>query len=437
MFKEQKLKNGLSVITAPSRGTKTATILIMVGTGAKYENKKNSGLSHFLEHTFFKGTKNRPSSHSIVSELDGMGCDYNAFTGKEYTGYYIKVDSSKLNKAIDILSDIFLNSKFDASEINRERGVIVEELNMYRDNPMMYIEDIFEECLYGDTPAGRDTIGTKENILNLKRKEFVDYVNSQYSPENTYVVISGNISKGRIFSEIEKKFNVEEFNKRGKNFIEKEKVLDVQKKKKIKLHYKKTDQANLSLGVRSYAYNHKDSQILKIISIILGGSMSSRLFINLRERNGLAYYVRTGVETYSDSGYITTQAGVPVDKIEKAIKIIITEYKKITKKLVDPTELKKAKDLIAGKTAIQLESSDNVANWYGRQIVLGKTVERENKKKKKVKIITPEEVLKEIKKIKPADIKRVSKELFRTEMLNLAVIGPYKDTKKFEKLLEI
>jgi len=436
MYKQNKLKNGLSLITAPSRGTMTATILIMVGTGAKYENKKNSGLSHFLEHAFFKGTKKRPTAHSIVSELDGLGCDYNAFTGKEYTGYYIKVDNTKLNRAIDILSDMFLNSKFDASEINRERGVIIEELNMYRDNPMMYIEDIFEECLYGDTPAGRDTIGTKENILNLKRKEFVDYVNSQYGPENTCVVVSGNISEKKIMTEINKKFNTRAFSERGKKFIEKERVVEEQKKKKVKLHYKKTDQAHLSLGVRSYAYDHKDSQILKIISVILGGSMSSRLFINLRERNGLAYYVRTGVETYSDAGYITSQAGVPVDKIEKAIEIIVAEYKKIKTKLVDPAELKKVKDLIAGKIAIQLESSDNVANWYGRQAVLASTVERENKGKK-VKIISPEEALKQVKRVTTKDIKRVAEELFRTEMLNLAIIGPYKDAKKFEKLLKI
>ncbi|MDA3840434.1 MAG: pitrilysin family protein [Patescibacteria group bacterium] len=436
MFKKNTLTNGLTVITAPSRGTMTATILIMVGTGAKYENEKNSGLSHFLEHVFFKGTKNRPTAHSIVSELDGLGCDYNAFTGKEYTGYYIKVDATKLNKAIDILSDMFLNSKFDASEINRERGVIIEELNMYRDNPMMYIEDIFEECLYGDTPAGRDTIGTKENILNLKRSEFVNYVESQYGPENTFVVVSGNITEPKVLTEINKKFNVENFNKRGKKFVEKEVVVDEQKKKKVKIHYKKTDQVHLSLGVRSFSYDHKDSQTLKIISLILGGSMSSRLFINLRERNGLAYYVRTGAETYSDTGYITTGAGVPVDKIEKAIEIIIKEYKKITTKLVDPAELKKAKDLISGKVAIQLESSDNVANWYGRQALMINTVKRTNIKTKE-KIESPEEALRKIQKVNVSDIKRVAGELFQTDQLNLAVIGPYRDVKKFEELLKI
>lgn len=436
MFKQQKLKNGLTFIEAPSRGTMTATILIMVATGAKYESKEISGLSHFLEHVFFKGTKNRPTAHKIVSELDGLGCDYNAFTGKEYTGYYIKVASPKLNKAIDVLSDMFLYSKFDANEINRERGVIIEELNMYRDNPMMYIEDIFEECLYGDTPAGRDTIGTKETISSVKRKDFLDYVGSQYGPENTCIIVSGNIEGKNILKEIDSKFNVVAFNKRGNSFRAKELVVDEQKKKQVKIHYKKTDQAHLSLGVRSYAYDHKDAHILKIISLILGGSMSSRLFINLRERNGLAYYVRTGVETYSDSGYITTQAGVPVDKIEKAISIIISEYKKITKDLVKEDELKKAKDLIAGKVAIQLESSDNVANWYGRQAVLDMTVERE-RENYKTKIQTPEEALKEIKSIKATDIKRVAKEIFREDKLNLALIGPYKDVGRFEGLLKI
>ncbi|PLX21603.1 hypothetical protein C0584_02210 [Candidatus Parcubacteria bacterium] len=436
MFKETKLKNGLSVITSPMSGTRTATILIMVGTGARYENKMNNGLSHFLEHVFFKGTKKRASAHDIVSELDGLGCDYNAFTGKEYTGYYIKIDSAKLNKAIDVLSDMFLNSKFDAREINRERGVIIEELNMYQDNPMMYVEDIFEECLYGDTPAGRDTIGTKENILNLKRKEFVDYVNSQYGPENTFVVVSGDINENKVRAEINKKLNKDTFNKRGKKFVEKELVDDIQGAKKVKTHFKKTDQAHLSLGVRSFPYGHKDAQVLKLISVILGGSMSSRLFINLRERNGLAYYVRTSVETYTDSGYITTQAGVPVDKVEKAIEIIIKEYKTLTKKLVDPIELKKAKDLIAGKVAIQLESSDNVANWYARQAVLMAGAKRVGQEKN-IEVVDPEKAMKEILKVKTSDIKRVAAQIFKTDFLNLAIIGPYKNKKQFEKLLRI
>jgi len=435
-FKIKKYDSGLSLITAPVKGTKTATILIMVGTGSKYETKENNGISHFLEHAIFKGTKRRPSPKTIVNELDSLGCDYNAFTGKEYTGYWIKIDSSKLKKAIDILGDMFLNSKFNFSEISREKGVIIEELNMYLDNPMYYIEDMFEECVFGvDTPAGRDTIGTKENILGFIRKDFVDYFESQYGPSNTSIIVSGNIDEKKVEKDLSTIIKSNVFNSRGKNFQEKEVVVLNQEKAQIKVKEKKTDQAHLSLGVLAPGYGDKDSYALKLISVILGGSMSSRLFMNLREKNGLAYYVRTGHDAYTDSGYMTTQAGVPVDKVEKAIEIIISEYRKLTKALVGSEELKKAKDLMAGKIAIQLESSDNVANWYARQSVMLNAIARKDTKIRK--IVNPDENIKALKKVTANDIRRVARDIFKTSKLNLAVIGPYKDDKKFRRLLKI
>ncbi len=427
------MQKKLKIIKVPMRGTKTITILVMVGTGSKYENKKNNGISHFLEHMFFKGTKKRPNTMAISSELDALGAEFNAFTGKEYTGYWVKVEAGKIKKAIDILADMFLNSLFEQKEIDREKGVIIEELNMYEDNPMMHIEDVFEQVLYGDTPAGWDTIGTKENILSFKQKDFLNYFNSQYNPDSTVICLAGNFSGiGDIKKEVERKFLKKSFLQKN-SFKEKEKVVDEQKSPQVKIKHKKTDQAHLSLGVRTFPKGDKREIVLKLLSIILGGSMSSRLFISLREREGLAYYTHTSAEFYSDSGYLTTQSGVPVDKVERAIKIILKEYKKLSKNLIEPKELKRVKDMLIGRMAIQLEASDNVANWYARQEVMARTIKRE--RGESLKIVSPQEYLEKIKSIKAIDIKKVSQEIFVEKNLNLAVIGDYKDEKRFLELL--
>jgi len=415
-----KLKNGLRLIAIPMSGTKTATILVIVGTGSKYENKNNNGISHFLEHMFFKGTAKRPSTMAISAELDGIGAEFNAFTAKEYTGYWVKSDASKIELAMDVVSDMLLNSKIDAGEIAREKGVIIEEFNMYRDNPMMYVEDLFEECLYGDQPAGWDTIGTKQSILGLSRPDFMDYLKSQYGAQNTVICLAGNINNN-IIKKINKYFSKYQ----PTDFKDKIKVKEAQSRTQCKVHYKKTDQAHLSLGVRAFPIGHRDEIALKILGVLLGGSMSSRLFINLRERQGLAYYIRTSTEFYTDSGYLTTQAGVPVDKLEKAIQIILQEYKEIKIGLADKDELRRVKDLFAGKLAIQLEASDNVADWYGRQAVIRKN------------IFSPEEYIKKIKSVKLTDLRRVAQDIFTNQGLNLAVIGPYRDEARFRKILKI
>ena len=417
-------------------GTKTATILVMVRTGSKYENKNNNGISHFLEHMFFKGTEKRPDTLAISSELDSVGAEFNAFTGKEYTGYWVKTEAKQIELAMDVVSDMLINSKFEQKEIDREKGVIIEELNMYQDNPMMHIEDVFEELLYGNQPAGWDTIGTKKNILGFKRDDFIDYLTSQYGAQNVFVCIAGYIGAGKRepiikgdipecrlqLSALANKY----FSKlQASDFKDKLPAKEEQAKPQIKLHYKKTDQANLSLGVRAFPIGHQDEFILKITSIILGGSMSSRLFTQLRERNGLAYYVRTQAELYTDTGYLTTQAGVPVNKIKQAIKIILAEYKKISNELVSEKELEKTKHLICGKMAIQLEASDNVANWYGRVAVL------------RDKIITPDELLRSMKNVTVKDIQRVAQDIFVNKGLNLAVIGPFRDGERFEKILKL
>ncbi|MDD4902423.1 MAG: pitrilysin family protein [Patescibacteria group bacterium] len=418
-YNRSLLDNGLKLITAPIQGTKTVTAMVMFGTGAKYESLSMSGLSHFLEHLFFKGTKKRPNAQKLSSDLDALGCEYNAFTAKEYTGYWIKVDSSKIALAMDILSDMLLNSEFSSTEINKERGVIIEEINMYHENPMMYIEDVFEACLYGDTPAGREIAGTKANIQAFKRQNFMNYFTSQYGANSAVLCLAGNID------ERTERLAARYFGKMPRSpFKDKIRTADAQRVPAVRMHYKEGNQAIISLGVRAYDTYHEDKIILKVLAVLLGGSMSSRMFSELREKRGLAYFVHTTAETYTDTGYLTTQAGIPVGKQDQAVKVILSEYKKLRTKLVGKEELKRAKDLIRGRTVIGFEASDNVANWYAQREVL------------KEALLTPEEYFTKIDKIKAEDIRRVAKDIFKNEKLNLAVIGPFQDEAEFEKIVK-
>lgn len=417
-YKIDILSNKIPLVTIPIKGAPTVTALIIFKTGSKYENRSTNGLSHFLEHMFFKGTVRRPNTLTISSELDSLGGEFNAFTSKEFTGYWVKVAAPKMKAALNIISDMLLNSRFDATEIEREKGVIIEELNMYEDNPLLHVEDIFEACLYGDTPAGWETIGTKANIRSFKREDFINYLNSQYGARSAYVILAGGIKKDdkKVVAEMLTGFK----NNKWRNKLA---VKEKQTKPQLKTAWKKIDQVNLSLGVRACPVGHSEEFRIRLLAIILGGSMSSRLFINLRERNGLAYYVRTMTEFYSDSGYLTTQAGVPIDKALAAVKIILAEYKRLIAELVSPKELKRAKDLLQGKSLLQLEATDNLANWYARQVILRK------------KIMTPAEFLKKIKKITAPELRDTAQKIFVNQGLNLALIGQVK-ADQFKRILK-
>lgn len=417
-YRKSVLSNKVPLYMIPIKGARATTALILFKTGSKYETKENSGISHFLEHMFFKGTKKRPNTLSLTSEMDSLGGEYNAFTSKEFTGYWFKVAGNKLGKALEIMGDMLFNSKFSAEEIEREKGVIIEELNMYEDNPQMHIDDIFESCLYGDTPAGRETIGTKENIKNFSREDFMRYFETQYGAKSVYIVLAGAIKS------TDKKLVVKTFNGfKDKKHVTKPAVVEKQRAPQIRISPKKTDQVTLSLGIRTFGFENPDEYKLRLLAIILGGSMSSRLFINLRERNGLAYFVHTNMESYSDSGYMTTEAGVPVAKTEAAIKIIVAEYKKLTTELVTAKELKRAKDMLQGKVLLQMEASDNLANWYARQAMYRK------------KILTPGELINNIKKVTPEQIRGLAKKIFVNKGLNLALIGNV-EVKKIKPILK-
>jgi predicted Zn-dependent peptidase len=418
-YKRSLLKNGLRVLTVPVAGTQTVTIVVIVKVGSRYENKKEAGLSHFVEHMLFKGTTKRPTTLDISEELDAVGGEFNAFTSKDRTLYYAKVDAKHFLTALDVVSDIFLNSKLEIEEIEKEKGTILQELNMYEDTPVRTVGDVFENLLYVGNSLGREIIGTKKTVTTLKRKNFIEYLKNFYVSNNTIICIAGKLNEKKVLLDIEKYFSPMQ-KKKVKKISP---VQDGQNQSAVKIKFKKTDQTHFILGVRAYKENHPQRFALSLLSIILGGNMSSRLFIEVREKLGLAYYVRTEVEAYEDCGYLATQVGVEHQKLELTIKTILKEYKKISSYKVSEKELQKAKDFIKGKSLMGLEASDEVAMFFAGQEI------------KKKKILTPSEIFKKIDKVTSADILRVAQEIFSQNKLNLAVIGPHRDTKKIRASL--
>jgi len=422
MFQKITLSNGLKVITVPQKGTKALTVLVLVATGSKYEKKEINGISHLLEHLLFKGTKKRPNQLAIVEPLDKVGGIYNAFTGEEYTGYFAKVGSNHFETALDVISDIYLNSKLDLKDIEKEKGVVIEEINMYFDHPSSYVLNLWEKLLYGDQPAGWGIIGTKKSVNGISRQQMANYIKSQYVAQNTIVCVAGDIGNGNLVAEKVKKY----FSGiRKEKPLSKTKVREKQSKPEVLLQERKTDQTHFCLGVRAYDIFHPKKYALDVLASILGGMMSSRLFIKIREELGAAYYINTAVSAFTDSGYLVTHAGVDNQKLEKAISMILEEYRKIADKGVPEEELKKTKDCLIGKMDLLLESSDALASFYGLQEVLEKQTLR------------PEEICDRINKVSRKEIQQVARDIFLPSKLNLALIGPFKDSEKFKKLLKL
>ena len=422
-FRKTTLPNGLRVILAPMAETDTVTVLVMTGVGSRFESRRENGIAHFLEHMMFKGTEKRPTMLDISRELDAIGADYNAFTGKEYTGYYAKVEAHHFDIVLDVVSDMFLNSKLDKEEIDRERGTIIQEINMYEDIPMRRVGELFESHLYGDVSLGWDIAGPKENIKAFRRADFLRYMKRGYVADNVVVGIAGNIDTRAAMRAVRKAFAPIRTGEQP-TF---RKVKERQKYPGIFLQRKKTDQTHLVLGVRAFDRFHSDRYALSVLATILGGNMSSRLFIEVRERRGLAYNVRTGTELYHDAGYLATQCGVEHENLHGTIRVILDEYRKITSEKVDTEELSRAKEYLKGKMAMGLEGSDDVAEYLVTQEIL------------RDEIVSPKEKVRMINRVTSDDVLRVAQDIFRDDRLNLAVVGPHDRRKKtpLEKLVKL
>ena len=415
------LESGLRLVTIPMKGTKTVTVFVLVGTGSKYETKDINGISHFLEHMMFKGTTKRPEKGQVSKELDSIGAEYNAFTGKEYTGYYARSASSKLDVIMDVVFDIFLNSTVDAKEIELEKGVIIEEINMYHDDPQRHVSEVFEHLVYGDQPAGWDIAGDKETVSSLTRDKIVNYFNTHYVASNTVVAISGDINPVTMKEKVEKYFS----DIRTSEKVSKLPVVEKQSEPVAVTSFRETKQSHFVLGFRSYNMFDDKKYAESVLASILGGSMSSRLFQEVRDKRGLAYYIGAGSNNETDSGYLSVYAGVNNGKAVDALEVTMAEINKIKKKGVTADELQEAKDHVEGRMVMALENSRVVANNYANSVLF------ENK------VLTPEEELAKIKAVTAEDVLNVAQEIFQANKANFAIIGPFKDVEPFKKLLNI
>ncbi len=421
MFKKTTLKNGLRIVTYPMENTRALTLLVLLGAGAKYETRKINGISHLLEHIVFKGTKKRPNPTDIAREIDRVGGIINAFTGKELMGFWTKVDSKHFELSCDIISDMIFNPLIKEKALEKEKKAIIEEINMYLDTPQRYILELWEKLLYGDQPAGWLISGEKEILKRISRKDIINYSKNQFGSENAVVVLAGDFSQKEAILKLKKSFG--KFKKI--KTLSKKPVVEKQTTPQVLIQTKETDQTHLALGVRTFNLFSQKKYPLAVLTNLLGGNMSSRLFTEVREKRGMAYHVMAMTEEYTDSGYLITHAGLDNKRVSEAVKVILREYQKLKDKKVPKTELQKAKDNIKGHLYLGLETSDACAAYFGEQEIL------------KGQIDSPEKECAMIDKVSQNDILKVAKEIFRKEKLNLALIGPFKDKEKFQKLLKL
>lgn len=415
MIKFQKtiLPNGLRVILAPMRETQAVTVLFLFGVGSRYETAKQNGLSHFLEHMFFKGTKQRPTTLDISQELDTLGADYNAYTGEERTGYYVSTAAENFSVAFDVLTDMLYNSVFAEEEIEREKGVICEEIKMYRDNPMSYLDYVAKELVFGDTPLGRDVAGSPKTVCSFKRADFVNYKKRFYGPANTVLVIAGNPLGHDWLSVVSSALS----------HLPKQPVIPCQTQlpvagQTVAIGHKAIDQVHLELTHYGLPVNDPKIEQFAVLSNILGGTMSSRLFVEVRERRGLAYYVRSSHQSLQDIGVFSCNAGVDRQKLPEALSVIVEQIERLKTEPVADLELKRAKQNIKGRLSLMLEDSHSIARYLAYDEL------------ESGKIMQPEEYIKRIEKVTASDIINLAKTHLTAESRKLALVGPIEQKEK-------
>ncbi len=410
--------DGLKLLAIEMPGTNVVTTLILAGAGSRFETKKNAGLSHFLEHMFFKGADKYKTPKAVAEAVDAFGGEFNAFTGKEYAGYYVKSGMENLDSACDVLSDMLLRSKFPKNEIEKERGVICEEMAMYLDAPMYQISWDFEKLVFGDQPLGRDQIGTKDVILSVSQEDFFNYKNALYTPDNCVIIASGAVDE-KTLDKLEKYFSFEN-NKKSIELVPFDKSLAT---KKFQIRKKKTEQYHISFGVRALPECDPLFPALKVLGTVLGGNMSSRMFQNVREDKGLAYSIRTQIDEFTDTGLLTTRAGVKLNDVLKAVEAIRFEYDNIRENGISDTEFEKAKNFLLGKTDLTTEDTEEVAHHFAKNALLYSDTETFEEKKERIRAV------------QKSDVNALAKKLFAPENFRFAGIGPNIDEKKLLKLI--
>jgi predicted Zn-dependent peptidase len=419
-FSKTTLDNGLRVLTADMPAAKSVACFVMVAAGSRYETRETNGIAHFAEHMFFKGTETRPTARQIAGEIDAIGGEFNAFTGKEYTGYYVKCAAEYRDTALDVLVDMIRHSKFDAEEIEREKGVIVEEMNMYYDTPRDYVDGVYDQLLYGDQPLGWDIIGTKETVRAAERDTFLGYLDRWYRAPRMVAGVGGAVGDD-IGARLEELLGDVRDGSTGTP----DPVAWEQDGPGVKLHTKTSDQAHLRVGVHSYPLGNPDRYAITLLATALGGGMSSRLFSEVRERRGLAYYIYAYNQGYTDTGTLFAQGGVDLNRIDEAVTTILEEFRRIAAEPLEADELEKARNFAKGRLVLSLEDPKGMITFGLRDEVLEGRVRE------------PDDVLAGLDAVTVEDVQRVAQDVIREERLNFALIGPFDEPERFEKLLSL
>jgi predicted Zn-dependent peptidase len=411
MFHRTTLANGTRILTARMDGAPSVAVFVGVASGSRYERPEAAGIAHFAEHLFFKGTESRPTARDISAEIDGIGGEFNAFTGKELTAYYVKCAAGSASVAIDVLSDMLLHSRFDGEEIEREKGVIVEEINMYLDTPRDMIGQVHDDVRWGQTPLGRPIIGFKETVQAATRETFLDYLETWYRPERLVIGLGGAVTDAMVDDVAARFADLPGVATPDRPATD----LPALDGPVVRIERRDSDQAHVILGVGGYPTGHDDRYVLSVLQTILGGGMSSRLFTEVRERRGLAYYVYAAHAGYSDAGSLQVQAGVDIKRIDLAIGTIWNELRRITREPVEEAELAKAKRYLVGRTVLGVEDPRGmILHGLRRELAEGRAAELD-------------EVFAGIEAVTVDDVLRVAADLITPARATLAVIGPFDD----------
>jgi len=422
MSQKMTLKNGLRVLTSSMPNALSVGIWVFVKVGSRYERAQNAGISHFLEHMILKGSRKWPTQKELSFVIESNGGIFNGWTGKENTRYFIKLPKEKVNKGIEIILDMVLHPELKEKEFEKEKGVIFQEINRANDNPDNFIWDLIDKTMWLDHPLGQKITGYKETVKSLRVKDLRSFFDKFYIPQNILVACAGDIKHQDFVKSIEKFFD--------KKFAGRKENLDFlplkekQKKPRVTLDYKKTVQSHLVLALKTIHNNHPDKFILNIINSLLGVGWSSRLMLNIRTKKSLVYSIHSFVEYLTDTGSLIITGGIKNEKVMLAVKEMVNELKRLKKESVEREELKQAKEKLRARLLFTIELPENQAEWYAYQELF------------QPKVFTMKEILTKIDSVTPQDIERVANDLFKSERLNLAVVGPHKNKKKFEELLK-
>lgn len=423
MFKVKKhtLSNGLKVVLVHMPNSPTTTVEVRVETGSKYESRKELGLSHFLEHMCFKGTKKRPSAAEVHKAFDELGATSNAFTSTEVTGYWAKASYKHVLKILDIVSDIYLNTIFKKEDLAKEKGVIIEEINMYEDRPQSMVGELFDISLHGNQPAGLPIIGNKKSVNSFTVKDLYNYRSKHYVARATTVIVSGQFEDHKVISAVKSLFSKAS---RGRKFGKKRTRI-IHNGARVVHKHKDTDQAHLIVGFRSFPYKDKRNRIAGVIRGILSSGMSSRLFHRLREELGICYYVHAINVPSTDHGEFGVASGVDPKRIDIAVGAIMDEFRKLKNDLISEEELKKVKTSMISKMYMSLETSDNVLDYFSNRATFYDDLKM------------PSEIEKEILAVRPEDVRNMANELFTNKDTLLAVVSKSMNKAKLKKVLTL